>query len=77
MTCASLCLSKVENRTVVTPTQLQEVGRNLLESLYKILHFEDCMMHGKIQESISKCQQALSNIQRAKGEITTEFKVGV
>jgi len=73
----SLCSSQVENRTVVTPTQLQVVGRNLLESLYKILHFEDCMMHGKIQESVSKCQHALSVIQKAKGETVTEFKVGV
>lgn len=73
----SLCLSQVENRTVVIPTQLQAVGRNLLESLYKILHFEDCMMHGKIQESVSKCQHALSDIQKAKEEIITEFKVGV
>lgn len=72
-----LCSSQVENRTVVTPTQLQVVGRNLLESLYKILHFEDCMMHGKIQESVSKCQRAVSDIQKAKGEIITEFKVGV
>lgn len=73
----SLCLSQVEDRTVVTPAQLQVVGKNLLESLYKILHFEDCMIHGKIQESVSKCQHALSDIQKAKGEIITEFKVGV
>jgi len=53
------------------------VGRNLLESLYKILNFEDCMVHGKIRESISKCQNALSDIQKAKGEIITVFKVGV
>jgi hypothetical protein len=67
----------VENRTFVTPTQIQVVGRNLLESLYKILHFEDCMMHGKIQEFVSKCQHALSVIQKTKGETITEFKVGV
>jgi hypothetical protein len=71
------CSSQVENRTVVTLTQLQVVGRNLLESLYKILHFEDCMIHGKIRESVLKCQHALSHIQKAKGEIITEFKVGV
>jgi len=67
----------VENRTVVTPTQLQVVGRNLLESLYKILHFEDSVMHGKMQEFISKCQHVLSAIQKGKGEIINEFKVGV
>lgn len=71
------CSSQVENRTVVTPTQLQVVGRNLLESLDKILNFEDCMVHGKIRESISKCQNALSDIQKAKREIITVFKVGV
>jgi hypothetical protein len=67
----------VENRTVVTATQLHVVGRNLLESLYKILNFEDCMMYGKIKESISKCRHALCDIQKTKGEIITEFKVGV
>jgi hypothetical protein len=69
--------SQVENGTVVTVTQLQVVGRNLLESLYKILHFEDCMMSGKIQESLSKCQHVLCDIQKAKGDIITEFKVGI
>jgi hypothetical protein len=34
-------------------------------------------MIGKIQKSLSKCEHALCDIQKAKGDIITEFKVGV
>jgi hypothetical protein len=67
----------VGNRTAVTATQLQMVGRNLLESLYKILHFEDSVMKGKIQESLLKCQRALCDIQKANEDVITAFKVTV
>jgi hypothetical protein len=68
----------VENRTAVTSTQIQMVGRNLIESLYEVLLFEDSLIKGKIQESLSNCQSALCDLQRAKGNNTIiKFKVGV
>jgi hypothetical protein len=60
-----------------TSVQAQMAGRNLLESLYEILLIEDSLINGKIQESLSKCQNAVCNLQRAKHNIVIEFKVGV
>lgn len=67
----------MENRTAVTSTQIQMVARNLLDSLYEILLFEDSLKKEEIQKSLSKCQSALCDLQRAKGNnIIIEFKVG-
>jgi hypothetical protein len=53
-------------------------GRNLIESLYDVLLFEDSLVKAKIQESLSNCNSALSDLQRAEGNnIIIKFKVGV
>ncbi|PNF28471.1 hypothetical protein B7P43_G15235 [Cryptotermes secundus] len=70
-----LILSQVENRTAITATQIQVVGRNLIESLYEVLLFEDSLLKEKIQESLSNCHSALCDLQRAKGNhIIIKFK---
>ncbi|XP_069678336.1 serendipity locus protein alpha-like isoform X2 [Periplaneta americana] len=61
-----LLKSSIESGNDVPLTQVQKIGRNLLESLIGLLHKIDNLSIERIQQSLLKCRKALAVLQSAK-----------